>query len=95
MSDGTTPPPPSPLLLTPSLTLLVLELCYSTSSLLAPPLILFVQELRYSLRSVEQHAPWVRHIYIVTSGQIPSWLDLDSPRVTLVSHKVGHTPSHI
>jgi len=35
---------------------------------------------------VEQHAPWVRHIFIVTNGQIPSWLNLDAPRVTLVTH---------
>lgn len=46
------------------------------------------EELRYSLRSVERHAPWVRHIFIVTNGQIPSWLNLDNPRVTVVSHQV-------
>ncbi|XP_022527419.2 N-acetylglucosamine-1-phosphotransferase subunits alpha/beta [Astyanax mexicanus] len=45
------------------------------------------EELRYSLRSVERHAPWVRHIFIVTNGQIPSWLNLDNPRVTVVSHQ--------
>ncbi|MEQ2168250.1 hypothetical protein GOODEAATRI_012411, partial [Goodea atripinnis] len=43
------------------------------------------EELRYSLRSVEKHAPWVRHIFIVTNGQIPSWLNLDNPRVTVAS----------
>jgi len=43
-------------------------------------------ELRYSLRSVEKHAPWVRHIFIVTDGQIPSWLNLDDERVTVVPH---------
>lgn len=46
------------------------------------------EELRYSLRSVERHAPWVRHIFIVTNGQIPSWLNLDNPRVTVVTHQV-------
>ncbi|KAM8974255.1 N-acetylglucosamine-1-phosphotransferase subunits alpha/beta isoform 2-T2 [Pelodytes ibericus] len=44
------------------------------------------EELRYSLRSIEKYAPWVRHIFIVTNGQIPSWLNLDNPRVTLISH---------
>ena len=44
-------------------------------------------ELRYSLRSLQQHAPWVRHVYLVTNGQVPSWLDLDSPRITLVTHE--------
>ena len=45
------------------------------------------EELRYSMRSVERFAPWVRQIFIVTNGQIPSWLNLDSPRVTLVTHE--------
>ncbi|XP_029969142.1 N-acetylglucosamine-1-phosphotransferase subunits alpha/beta isoform X3 [Salarias fasciatus] len=45
------------------------------------------EELRYSLRSVEKHAPWVRHIFIVTNGQIPSWLNLDNPRVSVVTHQ--------
>lgn len=45
------------------------------------------EELRYSLRSVERHAPWVRHIFIVTNGQIPSWLNLDNPRVSVVTHQ--------
>jgi len=50
------------------------------------------EELRYSLRSVERHAPWVRHIFIITNGQIPSWLNLDNPRVTVVPHQVTFTP---
>ncbi|XP_054655956.1 N-acetylglucosamine-1-phosphotransferase subunits alpha/beta-like isoform X2 [Dunckerocampus dactyliophorus] len=45
------------------------------------------EELRYSLRSVERHAPWVRHVFIVTNGQIPSWLNLDNPRVSVVTHQ--------
>uniref|UniRef100_A0A1A8C2K9 N-acetylglucosamine-1-phosphotransferase subunits alpha/beta n=2 Tax=Nothobranchius kadleci TaxID=1051664 RepID=A0A1A8C2K9_NOTKA len=52
------------------------------------------EELRYSLRSIEKHAPWVRHIFIVTNGQIPSWLNLDNPRVTVVTHQdifLNHT----
>jgi len=44
------------------------------------------QELRYSLRSIWKHAPWVRHVFIVTNGQVPHWLNLDHPRLTLVSH---------
>ncbi|XP_012270546.1 N-acetylglucosamine-1-phosphotransferase subunits alpha/beta isoform X2 [Orussus abietinus] len=43
-------------------------------------------ELRYSLRSIEMYAPWVRHVYIVTNGQIPNWLDMDNPRMTLTKH---------
>ncbi|XP_061181061.1 N-acetylglucosamine-1-phosphotransferase subunits alpha/beta-like isoform X2 [Saccostrea echinata] len=44
-------------------------------------------ELRYSLRSVEKFAPWIRHVFIVTNGQIPHWLDLENPRVTIVTHE--------
>ncbi|KAE9025878.1 hypothetical protein PR003_g9119 [Phytophthora rubi] len=44
------------------------------------------EELRYSLRSLEKYAPWVRHIYVVTDGQIPSWLDIESPRISIVKH---------
>ncbi|XP_072528596.1 N-acetylglucosamine-1-phosphotransferase subunits alpha/beta [Salminus brasiliensis] len=54
------------------------------------------EELRYSLRSVEKHAPWVRHIFIVTNGQIPSWLNLDNPRVTVVTHEeIFQNQSHL
>ncbi len=28
------------------------------------------EELRYSLRSLEKYAPWVRHVYLVTNGQV-------------------------
>eukprot|EP01138_Halocafeteria_seosinensis_P008134 gb/GECG01008314.1/.p1 GENE.gb/GECG01008314.1/~~gb/GECG01008314.1/.p1 ORF type:complete len:1154 (+),score=123.58 gb/GECG01008314.1/:1-3462(+) len=45
------------------------------------------EELRYSLRSLEKYAPWIRHIYIVTNGQVPSWLDLSDLRVSIVSHE--------
>lgn len=43
-------------------------------------------ELRYSLRSIEQYAPWVRHIWIVTDKQVPSWLNLEHPRVSIIDH---------
>eukprot|EP00756_Hemistasia_phaeocysticola_P056926 Hpha_TRINITY_DN33568_c0_g1::TRINITY_DN33568_c0_g1_i1::g.171199::m.171199/K08239/GNPTAB; UDP-N-acetylglucosamine-lysosomal-enzyme len=43
-------------------------------------------ELRYSLRSVERYAPWIRRIYIVTNGQVPSWLDVSHPRIMVVPH---------
>ncbi|XP_039956130.1 N-acetylglucosamine-1-phosphotransferase subunits alpha/beta isoform X1 [Bactrocera neohumeralis] len=45
-------------------------------------------ELRYSLRSLEMYAPWVRHVYIVTNGQIPYWLDLSFEKVTVVPHEL-------
>jgi UDP-N-acetylglucosamine-lysosomal-enzyme len=54
------------------------------------------EELRYSLRSVEKFAPWVRHIYLVTNGQIPYWLDLDNPRLTIITHQeIFQNKSHL
>ncbi|WP_205471518.1 stealth conserved region 3 domain-containing protein [Nocardioides sp. SYSU D00038] len=44
-------------------------------------------ELRYSMRSVHLFAPWVRHVYLVTAGQVPPWLDTDHPGVTVVDHR--------
>lgn len=45
-----------------------------------------VDELKYSLRSVEQYLPWLHHIYIVTDRQVPSWLNTDNPKVSIVDH---------
>ncbi|GAA4738684.1 stealth conserved region 3 domain-containing protein [Modestobacter marinus] len=44
-------------------------------------------ELRYSLRSLEYHAPWVRHVFLVTAGQVPSWVAEDHPGLTIVDHR--------
>eukprot|EP00026_Physarum_polycephalum_P008653 Phypoly_transcript_08747.p1 GENE.Phypoly_transcript_08747~~Phypoly_transcript_08747.p1 ORF type:complete len:351 (+),score=51.99 Phypoly_transcript_08747:189-1241(+) len=43
--------------------------------------------LKYSLRSVEAYAPWIKKIFIVTSGQIPPFLNLDDPQIELVFHE--------
>nr|CAD7401692.1 unnamed protein product [Timema cristinae] len=56
------------------------------------------EELRYSLRSLEKFAPWIRHVFLVTNGQIPYWLNLDNPRLTLVTHEeifvnLSHLPT--
>lgn len=46
-----------------------------------------LDELRYCLRSIEQYAPWIRKIYIVTDRQRPNWLNssVDS-KVQIVDH---------
>lgn len=51
-------------------------------------------ELKFSLRSLEKYAPWVRHVYVVTNGQIPYWLNLDYERVTVISHEQIFTDSY-
>ncbi len=43
-------------------------------------------ELKYSLRSVAKFAPWIRHIYIVTDQQVPDFLKLDHPGISVVEH---------
>lgn len=44
-------------------------------------------ELKYSLRSLELFAPFVRNIYLVTNGQVPSWLNPHQERLKVISHK--------
>ncbi|MCL7714939.1 stealth conserved region 3 domain-containing protein [Stenotrophomonas mori] len=46
------------------------------------------EELRYSLRSLWLYAPFIRNIYIVTSGHRPAWLADDNDRLRVVSHDV-------
>ncbi|XP_075228140.1 N-acetylglucosamine-1-phosphate transferase subunits alpha and beta [Lycorma delicatula] len=66
---------------------LVLELPSNiTQSDFAPSRFDDKEELRYSLRSLEKFAPWVRKVYLVTNGQIPHWLNLENPRIKIVTH---------
>ena len=41
-------------------------------------------ELRFAVRSVLQHAPWMRKLFLITSSP-PDWLDLNSTRLEVVS----------
>lgn len=43
--------------------------------------------LQYIFRGIENYMPWVNHVYLVTSGQCPEWIDLSNRRLTLVDHK--------
>jgi hypothetical protein len=42
--------------------------------------------LPYWFRGVEAYAPWVRTIYFVTQGHLPSWLQTDHPKLKIVNH---------
>lgn len=42
--------------------------------------------LRYVLRGIETYMPWVRHVHILTCGQVPSWLNTAHPRLRLHTH---------
>jgi hypothetical protein len=44
-------------------------------------------ELKFSLRSVEKFIPWVRRIFIITDNQIPDWLKIEHPKISIVDHR--------
>ncbi len=43
--------------------------------------------LKYWFRGVEKFAPWVRKVHFVTCGQHPEWLDVNHPKIQMVSHE--------
>lgn len=43
--------------------------------------------LRYWFRGVEQFAPWVRKVHLVTWGHLPAWLDVENPKLHIVRHE--------
>lgn len=44
-------------------------------------------ELKYALRSLHAYAPWVNHIYVVSAGQRPDWLNTKHDAITFVDHE--------
>lgn len=43
--------------------------------------------LPFLFRGIEQYAPWVNRVYLVTDEQAPAWLNRECPKLTLVDHK--------
>ena len=43
--------------------------------------------LQYWFRGVEKFAPWVDHVYFVTWGHVPAWLNTEHPKLRLVNHR--------
>lgn len=41
---------------------------------------------RYWFRAVEQYAPWVNKIFLVTNGTFPKWINEGHPKLVLVRH---------
>ena len=41
---------------------------------------------KYWFRGVERFAPWVNTVYLVTCGHVPSWLNLECPKLKIVKH---------
>lgn len=54
-------------------------------------------ELLFSMRSVAKFVPWVNHIYLITDHQIPSWLNVEHPKIrdlyTILAKKKGGVSS--
>ncbi|MFF1414682.1 stealth family protein [Streptomyces sp. NPDC058289] len=44
-------------------------------------------ELRSCLRSIAAYAPWIRRVFLVTDDQVPAWLALEHPGITVVHHR--------
>lgn len=42
--------------------------------------------LQYIFRGIEANMPWVNHIFLVTCGHYPKWINLDNPKLTLMKH---------
>ena len=42
---------------------------------------------RYWFRGIEQNAPWVRKVHLLTYGHLPAWLDPDHPKLHIVNHR--------
>lgn len=44
-------------------------------------------QLKYWFRGVEKFAPWVNKIHFITCGHVPSWLNLEHPKLHWVKHE--------
>lgn len=42
---------------------------------------------RYWFRAVEEFAPWVRYVHLVTWGHVPAWLNRGCPKLRIVNHR--------
>ena len=39
------------------------------------------------MESIEKYCPWYNKIHLITAGQKPSWLDIEHPKINLISHE--------
>lgn len=44
--------------------------------------------LLYLLRSIDECAPWVNHVFIVTPCKAPTWLNFDYDKVTVIDQRI-------
>ena len=43
--------------------------------------------MKYWFRAIEKYAPWVRMVHFVTWGHLPSFLNLENPKLHIVKHE--------
>lgn len=43
--------------------------------------------LHYMFRAFEKFTPWVNKVYFVTYGHLPTWLDINHPKLVLIKHE--------
>lgn len=41
---------------------------------------------RYWFRAVENFAPWVNNVFLITNGKTPEWINPDCPKLKLIKH---------
>lgn len=41
---------------------------------------------QYWFRAIEQYAPWVHKVFLVTNGTFPKWINKEHPKLVLVKH---------
>jgi len=46
-----------------------------------------METLKYVLRSIEKNCPWYHRIHLITEGHKPKWLNIDHPKINLITHK--------
>ena len=52
--------------------------------------------LKYSLRSLQQHLPWVRHVYLFTCRpQIPAWINTQAENLKIIHHDEIIDPQYL
>ncbi len=42
---------------------------------------------QYIFRGIEKYMPWVNRIHFVTWGHLPTWLNVDNPKLHIVNHR--------
>ena len=46
-----------------------------------------METLKYVLRSIERNCPWYNKIYLITKGYYPEWLNIDHPKIELITEE--------